>query len=68
MEQLNAILTYLHGLGGHYAGDNASKIVVEVLPGLIEKDLRSKPQVRTSDMVLVLRDSIVELRRTMWQY
>ncbi len=49
------------GMGGHQAGETASKIVVEALPRMIERRLAAIRSERAEVVSLALRDAIVDL-------
>jgi len=51
------------GMGGHQAGEIASKAVVTALPQILKQRLSPKRPAQTGDIELVLRDAIVELSR-----
>lgn len=49
------------GMGGHQAGEVASKIVVSVLPGFIEQQATQMRNLTDDTCKLILRDSILKL-------
>jgi protein phosphatase len=51
------------GLGGHLAGEVASKAVVTVLPKLIERRLEGLASTRTRIIELSLREAVLELNQ-----
>ncbi len=55
------------GMGGHQAGEAASKIVVSVLPGMVEQQVTSVPNDQPETISHALRDMIVELSQRVHQ-
>ncbi len=56
------------GMGGRNAGATAAKIVVEVLPKMIEKSLKSFSSAQTENILLTLRDVITDLSQQLWKH
>lgn len=54
------------GMGGHQAGEIASKSVVTILPQLIERKQAGIRAPQNRDLELVLREAILELSQHIW--
>ena len=67
MEQGHGLFAVADGMGGHAAGEIASRLAIETLKEALQRDAPDRSVANADDASTWLRDAVVEANRRIWE-